>query len=79
MAKKAAPAKKPEPEGTKQLVDAIITVKHLQAFIQRHGGVDKALEAVACVDQLIALTGSVAQLRQALEIVGREPTEQPAQ
>ncbi len=78
MAKKAVAAKKPEAESTKQLVDAIITVKHLQAFIQQHGGVDKALEAVACVHQLIELTGGVGQLRQALEIVGREPAA-PAQ
>jgi hypothetical protein len=77
MAKKpTVPApKKPTPQN-KQLVDAIVTVKHLQGFIVQHGGVEKAVAEVAKVAQLIDMTGGVAELTQALEIVGKqdEPT-----
>jgi hypothetical protein len=72
MAKKAAAPKTPTADKSKQLVDAIITVKQLQDFIREHGDVDKALGAVSRVYGLIELTGGVNQLKQALEIVGRE-------
>ena len=70
MAKKSTPAKKPTSECTKQLVDAIVTVKNLQDFIQAHGGVEKAVEAVARVKKMIDLTGGFEELNQALAIVG---------
>lgn len=82
MAKKVAAPKKPEvaapADASKQLVDAIVAVKHLQAFISQNGGLDNALAAVTRVDDLVKLTGSFAQLKQALEIVGK-PDEAPAQ
>jgi hypothetical protein len=82
MVKKAPAAKKVADEGpkqsdsTKQLVDAIITVKSLQAFIAEHGTLEKALAAVACMQNLIQMTGGFDQLRQALEIVVQQ--DQPA-
>ncbi len=80
MAKKAAAPKKTESGSTQNLVAAIKTVKQLQDFVKECGGVDKALEGVARVNGLIELTGGVGQLKQALEIVGREPAaEQPPQ
>lgn len=73
MAKKTPVVKVPAAENTKSLVDAIVTVKHLQAFIAEHGGLEKALAAVARVQQLIELTGGVDLLQQSLKIVGEEP------
>jgi hypothetical protein len=73
MAKKPAPAKKPTAECTKQLVEAIVTVKSLQDFLADNGGVEKAVEAVARVQKLIELTGGFEQLNTALKIVGGEP------
>jgi hypothetical protein len=70
MAKKPSPAKTPASDCTKQLIDAIVTVKNLQDFIQSHGGVEKALEAVARVRKMIDLTGGFEQLNQAMAIVG---------
>ena len=66
MAKKAAAApKKPESSApNKQLVDAIITVKSLQDFIQQHGGVAQALSAVTSVQKLVDLTGGFTALTQ---------------
>jgi hypothetical protein len=75
MAKKAPPAKKTD-DSAKQLVDAIVTVRHLQDFIHQHGSLEKALEAVARVNQLIGLTGGVSQLNAALQIVGGESASQ---
>ena len=72
MAKKAAVPKPQADESTKQLVDAIITVKNLQEFIRDNGGLQKALEAVGCVHKLVELTGGFDQLQQALSIVGQE-------
>ncbi len=72
MAKKTPAAKKPATDGSKTLVDAIATVKQLQDFIRQHGGLDKAVAAAARVHELIALTGGISQLKQALEIVGKE-------
>ena len=73
MAKKAAvPAKPQSDESSKQLVDAIITVKNLQEFIRDHGDVQKALDAVGRVHKLVELTGGFDQLSQALSIVGQE-------
>ena len=73
MAKKAAaPAKPQTDESTKQLVDAIITVKNLQEFIRDHGDVQKALDGVGRVHKLVELTGGFDQLTQALSIVGQE-------
>jgi hypothetical protein len=72
--KKVVPATKKETEGEgQQLVDAIVTVKHLQDFVHAHGGVEKALEAVVKVHELMQLTGGFEQLKQALEIVGKGP------
>ncbi len=74
MAKKTAAPKKPvAAENSQSLVDAIITVKQLQDFIRENGGTEKALDAVSRVNGLIELTGGIEQLKQALEIVGREP------
>lgn len=75
MAKKPAPAKKPASDCTKQLIDAIVTVKSLQDFIQANGGVEKAIEAVARVRKMIDLTGGFDQLTQALGIVGAPTAE----
>jgi hypothetical protein len=72
MTKKPAPAKKPVSDSTRQLIDAIATVKHLQDFIREHGDLEKTLQAVVRVNKMIELTGGVEQLRQALEIVGKE-------
>jgi hypothetical protein len=76
MAKKAAAApKKPESSApNKQLVDAIITVKSLQDFIQQHGASlahrrDQRAEARLPDRRLQCLT-------QALGIVGGEPAPQ---
>jgi hypothetical protein len=75
MAKKPTAAKKPAATSdcTKQLVDAIVTVKGLQDFIRDHNGVEKAVEAVARVQKMIELTGGFEQLSAALKIVGGEP------
>jgi len=73
MAKKVPAVKKPEADSTKNLIDAIVTVKHLQDFVRQHGGVEKAMDAVARVRQMVTLTGGFDQLQQALEIVGKEP------
>ena len=78
MAKKTPAAKKPADDATKQLVDAIVTVRHLQEFIKEHGSLEKALDAVAKVYGLMKLTGGVEQLRQALNIVGAESAAPPA-
>jgi len=73
MAKKAAvPAKPQSDDSSKQLVDAIITVKNLQEFIRDHGDVQKALDAVGRVHKLVELTGGFEPLNQALSIVGQE-------
>jgi len=75
MAKKVAAPRKPEPEANQQLVDAIKAVKHLQGFIAEHGSVEKAIAAVDRVEQLTAITGGAAALKQALKIVGETPEE----
>lgn len=78
MAKKAAVAKKPETatatDHTKQLVEAIATVRSLQDFIKERGGLEPALGTVTRVADLVCMTGSFGDLRAALEIVGREET-----
>ena len=77
MAKKAPAApKKPVADCTKQLVDAIVTVKQLQDFVKEHGNLENSLNAVNRVYGLIELTGGIAQLKQALEIVGKETAPQ---
>jgi len=77
MSKKVAPPVKAQPDASsKQLVDAIITVRNLQEFIRAHGDVQKALDAVGCVRKLLELTGGFEQLNRALSIVGQE--NQPA-
>ena len=73
MAKKTPAAKKPATESSKQLIDAIATVKQLQDFVNEHGTVEKALAAAVRVQGLIEMTGSFHPLKQALEIVGKEP------
>jgi hypothetical protein len=76
MAKKAVVAKKIEgaatSDKTKNLVEAIVTVRSLQDFIKDRGGLEAALGTVARVGDLVALTGGFAELKEALEIVGRE-------
>jgi hypothetical protein len=78
MAKKAAATKKPEctpaTDHSKQLVEAIVTVRTLQDFIKERGGLEAALGTVTRVADLVCLTGSFADLKSALEIVGREET-----
>jgi hypothetical protein len=74
MAKKVPAPKKPVANASQPLLDAIATVKHLQGFIQAHGSLQQALETVSGVNALIELTGGVEQLKQALEIVGRDET-----
>lgn len=71
MAKRVAAPKKPAVDGGQQLIDAIVTVRHLQDFIQTHGCLEQAQQAVARVFELIELTGSFDQLNQALAIVGK--------
>jgi hypothetical protein len=71
MAKKASPPKQ-APDGSKQLKQAIITVKQLQTFLCEHGGVEKAVAAVVKVQDLVKLTGGFPELKQALEIVGQD-------
>jgi hypothetical protein len=78
MAKKAA-IKKPEgvtspSDHSKQLVEAIVTVRTLQDFIKERGGLDTALGTVTRVADLVTMTGSFEDLKAALEIVGREAT-----
>jgi hypothetical protein len=76
MAKKAAVVKPSEvcssTDKTKNLVEAIITVRNLQDFIKDRGGLEAALGTVARVGDLVVLTGGFAELKAALEIVGRE-------
>jgi len=72
MAKKAPAAKPQSDDSSKQLVEAIVTVRNLQEFIREHGDVQKALEAVGRVHKLVDLTGGFSQLREALSIVGQE-------
>jgi hypothetical protein len=80
MAKKAAVAKKPEAASAsdhhKQLVAAIATVRSLQDFIKERGGLEAALGTVTRVDDLVKMTKSFADLRAALEIVGREESKE---
>ncbi len=77
MAKKI-PAVKPATDNSKQLMDAIATVKQIQEFIKEHGSLDASLAAVARVQGLIDMTGGFEALKQALEIVGRESAPSPA-
>jgi hypothetical protein len=72
MAKKAPAPKKPITGSSKQLIDAIATVKQLQDFVKEHGTVEAALAAAVRVHGLIELTGGFGDLKQALEIVGKE-------
>jgi hypothetical protein len=71
MAKKT-PAAKPATDGSKQLMDAIATVRQIQEFIKERGSLEAALAAVARVQGLTAMTGGFEPLKQALEIVGKE-------
>jgi hypothetical protein len=73
MKKKTPPvAKKPAAEANTTLVEAIVTVKHLQDFVKCQGGLEKALSQVSKVAELVEMTGGFGQLKQALEIVGKE-------
>ena len=72
MAKKAAVPKKQTADSSQQLIDAIATVRQLQDFIKEHGTLEKALATVIRVHGLIELTCGFDQLKQALEIVGRQ-------
>jgi hypothetical protein len=76
MAKKVPAPKKPTPDSTQQLIDAIVAVKRLQEFIRDHGGLEKSLDAVAGVHELVELTGGFDSLKQALETVGNETAPQ---
>jgi hypothetical protein len=77
MAKNTPAAKKTTAGGSKQLIDAIATVKQLQDFVKEHGTVEKALAAAVRVHGLIEMTGGFDQLKQALEIVGKEAVPPP--
>jgi hypothetical protein len=76
MAKKVTVVTKQEvpapSEKTKALVEAIVTVRNLQDFITDRGGLETALGTVTRVGDLVAMTGGFAELKAALEIVGRE-------
>jgi hypothetical protein len=72
MAKKTPAAKKPAAGSCMQLIDAITTVKQLQDFVAENGTLEKALAVAVRVQGLIEMTGGFDQLRQALEIVGKE-------
>ncbi len=74
MAKKTSAPKKPTADCSRQLIDAVATVKQLQDFIKEHGTLDRALAAAVRVHGLLAMTGGFDQLQQALKIVGTEPT-----
>ena len=62
-------------EHTKQLVEAIATVRSLQDFIKEQRGLESALGTVTRVSDLVTMTGSFGDLRAALEIVGREESK----
>jgi hypothetical protein len=66
------PAVEKAPECTNKLIDAIVAVRHLQDFIKENGGLEKAVGVVARVEELVKLTGSFEQLKEALAIVGKE-------
>jgi hypothetical protein len=72
MAKKAPAQKKPAAGSSKQLIDAIATVKQLQDFVKEHGTLEKALATAVRVHGLIEMTGGFNSLKEALEIVGKE-------
>jgi hypothetical protein len=72
MAKKTPAPKTTTTGSSKQLLDAIATVKKLQDFIKEHGTPEKALAAAVRVHCLIEMTGGFDHLKQALEIVGQE-------
>ena len=72
MAKKTSAPKKPTTGSSKQLIEAIATVKQLQDFVKEHGTLEKAIAAAVRVHGLIELTGGFNELKQALEIVGME-------
>lgn len=73
MAKKTPTPKKPAADSSRNLIDAIATVKQLQDFVKEHGDAAKALAAVARVRGLVEMTGGFDPLKQALEIVGQDP------
>ena len=75
MAKKAAATKVSVPESNpnQDLLQAIVTVRHLQEFIKEHGGLEKSLAAVVRVHELIEMTGGTERLKQGLELVGKDP------
>jgi hypothetical protein len=73
-AKKPAPAK--VAEKTQCLVNAIVTVKQLQNFIQGHGGLENALNQVARVEELVKMTGGFEELKDAVSIVGKPDAPQ---
>ena len=73
-AKKPAPAK--VAEKTQCLVNAIVTVKQLQNFIQGHGGLENAISQVTRVQELVKMTGGFEELKEAVSIVGKVDTPQ---
>ena len=81
MAKKAAVKKlegaPAQDQSKSNLVETIALVRTLEDFIQERGGLEAALGTVTRVSDLICMTGGVANLKEALEIVGRK--EAPAQ
>ena len=74
MAKKTPASKKPTTGTCTQLIDAISTVKQLQDFGKENGALENALAVVVRVQGLVEMTGGFDALKQALEIVGKEPT-----
>jgi hypothetical protein len=73
MSKKAPLPKKPAADCSKQLIDAIATVKQLQDFVQEFGSYEHALAAVVRVQSLAEMTHGFDLLKQALEIVTKPP------
>jgi hypothetical protein len=77
MSKKAPSPKKPAADCSKHLIDAIATVKQLQDFVREYGSYDRALATVVRVQGLIEMTHGFEMLKQALEIVTKEPAPPP--
>jgi hypothetical protein len=73
MAKRTPAVKKPVASNTNPLIDAIATVKQLQDFVKEYGNAEKAIATATRVYGLIQMTGGFDSLKQALEIVGKDP------
>jgi hypothetical protein len=77
MSKKTPVTKKRSADAadrSQDFIAAIATVKQLQDFIKEHGSLEHAQAAAVRVHRLIEMAGGFDRLRQALDIVGQEPT-----